>query len=582
MKATFSWILLTGLLMHFPETGASQCTISNNTITPPNTTWYCGNSFNFNSIGGSTPLIAGSGCNLGGYQWQSKPLVGQWQNINGATLRNYDPELQFTTKSYRRVVRASDNTTNISGEVMLEVYPTAPVDVTIQSDPPGQVCTGDSVTYSASVSNGGNAPLYKWFVNGSAVGTNLSYSYVPVNLDQVKCRVTSNSHCISGSPTDSNSVTTIVSAGNILPRLLIYNDPGTTFICQGTLVTFNADLTNPGKHPVFQWKSNGVNIPGETNKTYVTTQLTNNEAITCNGTSDLRCAYPKTVPSENSITMTVEPRADAGALVQNGANGCLNEPDTLFLTGYQGTVSEWQQNASDTAWKVYYKGWVDYYLPLDNKEPGTFRYRAIVKSLTLCPPDTSNEVAITVTRSNRQTLVEKAPEVHSARGDLFLICTTCGNARDTLNFTYEWGYTAQDTDVYMPGFRNKAFCLYPTRDLQSKKYFLDVTYQSAKTACDRTYATDLLAGAGDRVASILTYPNPNPGIFTLAVSSAFTGNCRLSVRNMLGRPVRTAHLVKSAPDQNFEMNFGMMERGVYLIEVVCENGDRLIARILVQ
>jgi len=579
MKTIFRGILaVAGIwLLHMGADG--QCTISNNALTLPSPAWFGGTQYNVGLIRGSTPVITG-GCSLGGYQWQAKPQVGQWQDISGATTRDYDPDLQLATKSYRRVVRASDNTTNNSPEVTLEVYPTAEVDVSILADPPGQICTGDQVTFSAQITNGGNNPTYQWYVDNVLKASSSTYTYIPDDGAQIKCRVTSNSHCISGSNFDEDFLVMDVSNGPVVPVLIISIQQGTSLICEGTSVTFTAFLTAPGNTPRYQWFLGTRKLEGETNKTFVTSQLIDKDTVRCSGVSSLSCADPDSV-SSNFLAMTVIPRADAGTLVQKSVHGCLNEPDTLELTGYKGVISEWQQNRNDEGWKTYSPGYIGANLRIENTQTGTFSYRVLVGSQNFCPPDTSNSVTVPVFQSNRQTLVEKAPEAHRARGDVFLICTTCNNALDTLNYTYAWGYTAQDTDIYQPDFRNKAFCLFPERLIGTHRYFLDVIYQSQKTPCDRTYATGLLADDDKSTASLLAYPNPNTGIFRLIATSAYLGDCECIMTNMVGRTIMKRHLMKSEQAQEYQISTGHLDRGAYIITLSCGHGEPLKALVLV-
>jgi uncharacterized protein YaiE (UPF0345 family) len=56
--------------------------------------------------------------------------------------------------------------------------------------------------------NGGGSPVYQWKVNGANVGTGAStYSYRPVNGDNVSCILTSNASCATISTATSNLLT---------------------------------------------------------------------------------------------------------------------------------------------------------------------------------------------------------------------------------------------------------------------------------------------------------------------------------------------------------------------------------------
>jgi len=71
----------------------------------------------------------------------------------------------------------------------------------------GTVCSGTSVTFTASPVNPGLSPVYAWSVNGSAAGSNSNtYTYVPVNNDNILCVLTSSETCATGNPAASNPV----------------------------------------------------------------------------------------------------------------------------------------------------------------------------------------------------------------------------------------------------------------------------------------------------------------------------------------------------------------------------------------
>jgi hypothetical protein len=68
--------------------------------------------------------------------------------------------------------------------------------VIIEASTPLTVCNGTSVTYKAIPTNGGSSPTYQWKVNGTNVGTNSqTYTYVPLNGDQVSVVLTSSDLC---------------------------------------------------------------------------------------------------------------------------------------------------------------------------------------------------------------------------------------------------------------------------------------------------------------------------------------------------------------------------------------------------
>ena len=67
------------------------------------------------------------------------------------------------------------------------------------------VCEGTLVTFTANAVNGGDQPVYQWYVNGDEAGENSPvYAYYPIHGDQVCCELTSSMPGVSGSPVMSD------------------------------------------------------------------------------------------------------------------------------------------------------------------------------------------------------------------------------------------------------------------------------------------------------------------------------------------------------------------------------------------
>jgi hypothetical protein len=94
------------------------------------------------------------------------------------------------------------------------------------------VCEGITVTFTATPTNGGS-PSYQWYKNSFMVGANLpTYSYVPLNLDQVSVVMTSSLSCVTGNPASSGSIaifvntcTGIEALSEDLGSLIVYPNP---------------------------------------------------------------------------------------------------------------------------------------------------------------------------------------------------------------------------------------------------------------------------------------------------------------------------------------------------------------------
>lgn len=99
------------------------------------------------------------------------------------------------------------------------------------------ICTGDSVTFTASAVNGGSAPSYQWKLDGVNVGAN-SPTYTlssPANGNQVSVVLTSSDSLTSPSTAFSNSVTVTV---NSAPAPVTIS--GGAVLCTGGTSAFSA------------------------------------------------------------------------------------------------------------------------------------------------------------------------------------------------------------------------------------------------------------------------------------------------------------------------------------------------------
>lgn len=178
------------------------------------------------------------------------------------------------------------------------------VSVSISADVSSPICAGTSVTFTATPTNGGTAPIYQWYVGSTPVGTN-SDTYTTTTLangNSVTVQLTSDVVC----PTPSATVTSnaIVYTVNpiLTPSVTITAGPSST-ICAGDNVTFTANPVNGGSSPVYQWILNST-VVGGSGPTYTTSTLSDGDVIMVIMTNNLPCPTTATSAS-NVITMTV-------------------------------------------------------------------------------------------------------------------------------------------------------------------------------------------------------------------------------------------------------------------------------------
>ncbi|MCX6269121.1 MAG: GEVED domain-containing protein [Bacteroidetes bacterium] len=170
------------------------------------------------------------------YLWS--PATG----LSNAAIK--DPVASPLTNTIYSVTVTDALGTTATGNVSITVNPLLPVAVSIAASvnpsPPGA-----SVAFAASPVNGGSLPAYQWKVNGENVGSGLAtYTYIPSNLDQVVCALTSNISCSAGNPALSNIITMMVVAenttatGTVTPVLARCFDATNTITVAGGGTTF--------------------------------------------------------------------------------------------------------------------------------------------------------------------------------------------------------------------------------------------------------------------------------------------------------------------------------------------------------
>ncbi len=282
-----------------------------------------------------SPVTFNAVVNNGG----TSPLY-RWRKNGGSTGTN-SPTFTYVPNNgdavYCRVTSnvncAAGNPSN-SNTIVMIVSPTTPASVAIAPSA-NPVCAGTTVTFTATPSNGGTAPVYQWKVNGNPVGTNsATYAYKPVNSDVVTCSMTSNSTCTSILNAESNAVTMTVSP--IMP-VTITVTPSVNPVCINTPVTFTAIGNNGGAAPQYQWKVNGL-VVGSNSPLY-TFVPDNGDVVTCKLTSGLSCTSGNPATS-SPVTMTVSASLPVGVTcLASGNPSCQGVPVNFTANPVNGGVS---------------------------------------------------------------------------------------------------------------------------------------------------------------------------------------------------------------------------------------------------
>lgn len=234
------------------------------------------------------------------YQWLKDGVV-----INGAkdttysySPTNFDVISCILTANNTCQTKAIDTSTGITENVIAYVTPSVSIAASANN-----ICSGTSVTITATPVNPGSSPTYNFKVNGASVQNGSSATYTSSSFadgDVVTCVLTVNNPCQTATTVNSGDITLIVNQ-NLVPSVTISTPTST--IQSGESALFTATPTNGGASPVYQWKKNGTNV-GTNSSTYTDNSIVNNDVISVLLTTNNTCQTSSTAAS-NTIRMSV-------------------------------------------------------------------------------------------------------------------------------------------------------------------------------------------------------------------------------------------------------------------------------------
>jgi gliding motility-associated-like protein len=275
--------------------------------------------------------------------------------INGSAVGGNDTSfLSSTTMTNGAVVgvtMTSDLPCSSPANTTYTIYVTPnPVPSITQTSSPPSVCAGDPFTFVATGVNGGTAPAYQWYVNGSPVpGANAdTYTDILSDGDVVTVELTSNAPCVNPASATSNAITAVV-IPYVTPDITISSSITNDTICLGQDVTFDAIGNNGGPTPTYTWYVNGID-QGVNGVSFSSATLVQGDIITAMLISSEPCL---TQPSANSNMILINVYPPLNILATGSATICPYEPVTLSAFGGGGDGGpyeyEWSQDAGNTA-----------------------------------------------------------------------------------------------------------------------------------------------------------------------------------------------------------------------------------------
>ncbi|MFM7814286.1 MAG: MopE-related protein, partial [Flavobacteriales bacterium] len=304
----------------------------------------------FNVTGGGAYCQGGSGVAVGidgSEAWVNYQLKRDGANV-GSLVPGTGSAISFGSQTAGGVYTVEAyNASSVScstpqtGSATISVNPTVTPVVSIAANTGNTICTGSSVTFTATPQFGGVSPVYQWKLNGVNVGSNAATynNSALVNGDVVTCAMTSSEACPTSASVNSNAITMSVLAFET-PTISVSSATGTA-TCSGVEVTFTTTTAFAGLTPSYQWKINGSNVGSNAN-TYSSATLANGDQVSCVLTSNYQCLNTATATS-NSVTMTVTPAPQVDAGVTQSS--CGTAPITVSGATVTNAASySWSEN----------------------------------------------------------------------------------------------------------------------------------------------------------------------------------------------------------------------------------------------
>jgi hypothetical protein len=192
----------------------------------------------------------------------------------------------------------ASNPKAFSNVIYPNITPSVMPGISINTNPPIDICTGTPVTFKTVSNGGGTSPVYQWYKNGLAIASANSTTYTDAALndgDTITVGLKSNAVCAVKTDATSNKVGVTVIPS--LPATVQITVSPSEYVYTSQPLTFTATFTNGGPKQDFQWQKNGVNIPFETGDSYTTSSLQPGDHINVKMLSYAPCVEPGPVSS---------------------------------------------------------------------------------------------------------------------------------------------------------------------------------------------------------------------------------------------------------------------------------------------
>ena len=337
--------------------------------------------------------------------------------------------------------------------------------------------------------------------------------------------------------------------------------------CVGAAVTFTATPANGGSSPAFQWKLNGLNVPGANDIVYSYVPL-HSDTVSCMMTSNAWCISGNPATSD-PIVMTVNPKLPVSISITASANNVdPGTPVTFTATPVNGGIAPmyvWKVNGNaegpDSTSFVY--------VPEDGDAITCVLFSS--ESCITTNPATSNEITMSV---------NDIP-ANIAIADTTVSGTACFNAYQTIavagsgkSFVVPDGGSAE-----MIAGRNILY--FPGTLVDAGGYMIGSIAPSGPW-CYRLPFMAVATGTGEALTVannqfFRVYPNPTTGNFTLVQKGdKLLQDVKIEVFSIRGEKVMAETITG---EKVHEFRFSDMAPGLYFVKVVADGYVAMIKLI---
>ena len=481
------------------------------------------------TICAGTPLtFSANGINKGAlpiYQWQKNGVIvgNNVGSYTDSTLANGDNIMCVLTSN----AVCADPDSAISNDIVVNVNAIIVPFISIKANTGDTICSGTSVTFSASASGQGNLPAYQWQLNNNPVGGD-SNSYTSssiMNGDSINCILNSNAACANPVTTTAPAITMNV-VSNLIPTVTVHSN--TVGTCTGATAGFTLNTSNTGAAPVYQWKVNDINV-GTDSSAFSSSMLQDGDIVYCQLISNASCANPATVISAGDTVTIFSLPIDTIAPVGPDTI-CSN--DSIALSAPAGYSYRW--NEGDSTQTYYAKQAGNYYVTVTDHNGCTAA---------------SNRVAVSVYPVSSVSVIVNGDTLSSFGG-----------------ITYQWFKDGQaiagaNADFYVA--------------VDAGYYSVEISDIHGCKAISSSVYVNAMGIVNQEEPSITLYPNPNSaGVWQLDAGNELVGS-KLEIYDAEGRVVLQSMISK----QKSEISLSV-ESGIYLLRI--STGTSTIIRKLIR